>query len=140
MTLSYRIDQFLSKFNYSSLLRDHRVSIFSNSYYGILRANRNEQSLSLYIIYFIYIYIFFLSFFFHRFLITMRGQEDESVRRTPTRNELSISSSPSNIKGRNERSYYMNAWARRMQHCFNINGSAKDSRPIFRWRAAKDSN
>ena len=28
----------------------------------------------------------------------MRGQEDESVRRTPTRNELSISSSPSNIK------------------------------------------
>lgn len=63
MTLSYRIDQFLSKFNYSSLLRDHRVSIFSNSYYGILRANRNEQSLSLYIIYFIYIYIYFFSFF-----------------------------------------------------------------------------
>lgn len=41
---------------------------------------------------------FFFFFFIVHSTTTMRGQEDESVRRTPTRNELSISSSPSNIK------------------------------------------
>lgn len=44
---------------------------------------------------YICIYIFFFSF---SSTSIMRGQEDESVRQTPTRNEFSISSSPSNIK------------------------------------------